>query len=153
MKVKVSQSCPTLSLGFSRQEYWSELPCPPPEDLPNPGIKPGSPELQADSLPSKPTGKPISPSCMLCHSVMSDSLQLHGLQPTRLLCPQDSPGKKTGAGCHALLQRIFPTQGSNLWLLCLLHCRHILYPLSHLKVKVKSLSRVRLFATPWAVTY
>jgi len=37
--------------GFSRQEYWSGLPCPPPDDLPNPGIEPGSPALQADSLP------------------------------------------------------------------------------------------------------
>ena len=40
-----------LSMGFSRQEYWSRLPCPPPGDLPDPGIKPGSPALQADSLP------------------------------------------------------------------------------------------------------
>ena len=40
------------SMGFSRQEYWSGLPCPPPGDLPNPGIKPRSPILQADSLPS-----------------------------------------------------------------------------------------------------
>ena len=39
-----------LSMGFSRQEYWSGLPCPPPGDLPDPGIKPGSPALQADSL-------------------------------------------------------------------------------------------------------
>ena len=38
------------SLGFSRQEYWSGLPCPSPGDLPNPGIEPGSPALQADSL-------------------------------------------------------------------------------------------------------
>ena len=45
--------------GLSRQEYWSGLPCPPPGDLPNPGIKPRSPELQADSLPSDLPGKPI----------------------------------------------------------------------------------------------
>ena len=44
--------------GFSRQEYWSGLPCPPPEDLPHPGIKPASPILQADSLPTEPPGKP-----------------------------------------------------------------------------------------------
>ena len=37
---------------FSRQEYWSGLPCPPPGNLLNPGIEPGSPALQADSLPS-----------------------------------------------------------------------------------------------------
>ena len=43
--------------GFSRQEYWSGLPCPPPEDLPNPGIEPRSPALQADSLLTEPAGK------------------------------------------------------------------------------------------------
>ena len=41
------------SLGFSRQEYWSGLPFPSPEDLPDPGIEPGSPALQVDSLPSE----------------------------------------------------------------------------------------------------
>ena len=46
-----------LSMGFSRQEYWSGLPCPPPGDLPNPGIKPRSPALHSDSLPPKPPGK------------------------------------------------------------------------------------------------
>ena len=40
-----------LSMGFSRQEHWSGLPCPPPVDLPDPGIKPTSLALQADSLP------------------------------------------------------------------------------------------------------
>ena len=39
------------SMGFSRQQYWSGLPCPPPRNLPNPGIKLGSPALQADSFP------------------------------------------------------------------------------------------------------
>ena len=42
-----------LSMGFSRQEYWSELPFPSPEDLPDPGIELGSPALQADSLPTE----------------------------------------------------------------------------------------------------
>jgi hypothetical protein len=42
------------SMGFSRQEYWSGVPFPSPGDLPDPGIKPGSPALQADALPSKP---------------------------------------------------------------------------------------------------
>ena len=45
------------SMGFSRQEYWSGLPFPSPGDLPNPGIKPGSPALQAEALPSEPPGK------------------------------------------------------------------------------------------------
>ena len=46
------------SMGFSRQEYWSELLFPSPAALPDPGIKPGSPALQADTLPSEPPGKP-----------------------------------------------------------------------------------------------
>ena len=45
-----------LSLGFSRQEHWSRLPCPPPGDLPEPGIKPVSPALQVDSLSYGPPG-------------------------------------------------------------------------------------------------
>ena len=45
-------------MEFSRQEYWSGLPCPPPGELPNPGIKPRSPTLQTDFLPSEPPGKP-----------------------------------------------------------------------------------------------
>ena len=64
-KVTVTQSCPTLcnpmdcslpgssSMEFSRQEYWSGWPFPSPGDLPNSGIEPGSPALQADSLPSE----------------------------------------------------------------------------------------------------
>ena len=46
-----------LSMGFSRQECWSGLPFPSPGDLPDPGIEPGSPTLQADALPSEPPGK------------------------------------------------------------------------------------------------
>jgi len=46
-------------MGFSRQEYWSGLPFPSPGDLPNPGIGPRSPALQADSLLSEPPGKPL----------------------------------------------------------------------------------------------
>ena len=44
-------------MGFSRQGYWSGLPFPSPEDLPNPGIEPRYPALQADTLPSEPLGK------------------------------------------------------------------------------------------------
>ena len=47
-----------LSMAFSRQEYWSGLLFPAPEDLPDPGIELGSPILQADSLPSEAPGKP-----------------------------------------------------------------------------------------------
>ena len=48
-----------LSMGFSRQEYWSGLPVPSPGDLPHPGIEPRSPALWADALTSEPPGKPI----------------------------------------------------------------------------------------------
>ena len=54
----VAQQAP-LPMGFSRQEYWNGLPGSPPGDLPNPGMEPGSPALQAESLPSEPPGKPI----------------------------------------------------------------------------------------------
>ena len=54
----VAQQAP-LSMGFSRQEYWSGLPFPSPGDLPNPGIEPRSPTLQADALTSEPPGKPM----------------------------------------------------------------------------------------------
>ena len=58
-------------------------------------------------------------------SVLSDSLRPHGLEPTRLLCPWNFPGKNTGVGCHFLLQGIFPTQGLNPGLL---HCRQTTLP-------------------------
>ena len=66
------------SLGFSRQEHWSGLPFP-------------SPMHESEKWKwSRPA--------------LSDSLRPHGLQPTRLLCPWDFPGKSTGVGCHRLLQ-------------------------------------------------
>ena len=48
-----------LSMEFSRQEYWNGLPFPSPGDLPDPGIKPWSPAVQADALPSEPPGKSL----------------------------------------------------------------------------------------------
>ena len=59
-----------LSMGFSRQEYWSGLPFPSPRDLPDPGIEPRSPALEVDSLPSEPPGKP---SLMLIILVLKSS--------------------------------------------------------------------------------
>ena len=73
-------------------------------------------------------------------------LRPHGLQSTRLLCPWDSPGKNTGVGCHVLLQGIFPTQESNPHLL---HCKQILYPLSHLgsPIYVQNNRNIQEFST------
>ena len=81
-EVKAAQSCLTicdpmdfavtsqvpLSMGFSRQEYWSGLLCPSPEDLPDPGIELGSPALQADSLPTE-----------LCHFIQACFGDIMGL--------------------------------------------------------------------------
>ena len=79
----VAKSCPTLAtpwtvacqvllfMGFPRQEYWSGLPFPSPGTLPNPGIEPGSPALQADSLPTELRGKPhiFAYICFLLNSI------------------------------------------------------------------------------------
>ena len=55
-----------LSMGFSRQEYWSGVPFPSPGYLPNPGIEPRAPALQADALPSEPPGKFLT-----CHKAVA----------------------------------------------------------------------------------
>ena len=62
------------------------------------------------------------------------------MEPARLLCPLDSPGKNTQVGSHSLLQGIFPTQGLNtgLWL-----CRQILYHLSHQESLIKNIDSYR----------
>ena len=70
--------------------------------------------------------------CVCSCSVASNSLQPHGLWPSRLLCPLNLPGNNTGVGCHFLLQGIFLTQGSNLSLFCLLHWQVDSFPLCHL---------------------
>ena len=66
--------------------------------------------------------------CMLSHSVVSDSLQPHGLQPARLLCPCNSPGQNAGVGSCFLLRGIFPINGLN-W--GFRHCRWILFQLNY----------------------
>ena len=90
---KSLQSCPTLcdpidgsppgslSLGFSRREHWSGLPFP-------------SPMRESEKW-------------KWSHSVMSNSSRPRGLQPTRILCPWDFPGKSTGVGCHCLLHWVW----------------------------------------------
>ena len=130
-----------LPMGFSRQEYWSRLPFPPPGDLPNPGIKPGSP---ADAFPLSHRGSPLNGIPVLSHSVVSNSLRPHGLQPARLLCPWDFPGKNIGAGCHFLLQGIFPTQGLNPGLL---HCSYMHLGGFKRKMKAKAVVRTQSFYT------
>ena len=133
----MSRACPTHLLfatpwGFSRQEYWSRLSCHPPGDLSNPATEPrssaggffiiwatreaqeywsGLPIPSPVDLPN-PGVEPGSP------TLQADSLPAE---------PQGKP-KNTGVGCLSLLQWICPTQESNQ---CFLHCRQILYQLSH----------------------
>ena len=69
-----------LSMGFSQQEYWSGLPCLPPGDLPNPGTKPRSPALHADSLSLSHQGSPVelpTPGLTTCRLVLQDRNELY----------------------------------------------------------------------------
>ena len=114
-------------MEFSRQEYWSGLPFPSPGDLPNPGIEPGPPTLQADALSSEPLGMATHYSILARRSPWTEEpgrLQSMGLQRVRLDWVTNTftfislflPGRKKGK-------------------------------------KMKSLSCVQLFATPWTVAY
>ena len=67
------------SMGFSRQEYWSGLPCPPPGELPDPGIEPMSPALQVDSLPLSHQGIILSNTLTWAKFVKRDGFCLHVL--------------------------------------------------------------------------
>ena len=105
-------SLPSSSIhGFSSQEYWSGLPFPSPEELLSPGVQPvslASPALAGGFFITSSTWEaPRKPHCCCCcvASVVSDSVRPHRRQPTRLLCPWDSPGKDTGVGCHSLLRK------------------------------------------------
>ena len=98
---------------------------------------------------ASPVAQMVKKGSVSC-SVVSDSLRPHGLYPTRLLCPWDSPGKNTGASSHSLLQEIFPTQGSNLGLLhwgqtlpppILPQSRRRLYPAAMQEFQVRSLGQ------------
>ena len=90
-----------LSIGFSRQEYWSGVP------LPSPGLCNRWPHFpfsgKKDTVPHL-LGVLPAEKVSVSHSAASNSLGPHGLQPARLLCSCDSPGKNTGMVCHSLLQ-------------------------------------------------
>ena len=116
-------------MEFSRQKYWSGLPFPFPGDLPNPGIEPWPPALQADSLLSEPPGKLISQVlCLVAQSCLTLCDPMDCILPGSSV-HGDSPGKNPGVGCHFLLQGIFLTQG---WNLCFLHGQADSLPLGYL---------------------
>ena len=120
-----------VAINFSRKIFWV---CCALGLVPVWGKKPSHEHCHTENLKKTPVSpeeypcggpsialfsRPLCP--RLCAQSRPDSLQPQGLEPTRLLCLWDSPGKDTGAGCHFLLQEIFPTQGSKLHLLCLLN--------------------------------
>ena len=90
-----------LSMGFSRQEYWSELPCPPPGDLPNPGIEPRSPALQADSLPSEPPGKTKVETYHSCLSKLS-----HWALRNKICCKTEKETQMYGTDFWTLWEKV-----------------------------------------------
>ena len=97
----------SLSMGFSRQEYWSGLPCPPPGDLPNPGIEPRSHSLQADSIQSEPPGKPMN---TRVGSLIPSPGKLHnpGIEPGSSALQMDSLSAELPGKCKCyFLQLLF----------------------------------------------
>ena len=121
-------------MGFSRQEYWSGLPFPSPGDLPNPGIKPRSPSLQADSLLPESPGKPqlslTCPDALFFHAhhqrnCLTDpfncwsTLERHGCtrmlsldsQTSCLQCARVREGLFHTAGCRAALPEVYVPPG------------------------------------------
>ena len=121
---------------ISKQEYWSGLPFPSPEHLPDPGIEPGSPALQADSSPSEPPGKPKkswranqspivddlinyahvmqSPWVRMCY-IASVVRLFATLWTVAHLCPWDSLGKntevKSESASHSVTSDFLQSQG------------------------------------------
>ena len=101
----VTKLCPTLvtpctvacqaplSVGFSRQEYWSGLPFPSPGDLPYPGIEPGSPTVQADALPSEPRPQ--------FNSWVGKIPWRRECLPTPVFLPRESHGQRSLVGYSA----------------------------------------------------
>ena len=119
-----------LFMEFFRQEYWNWLPFPTPEALPNSGIERvclASPILVGRFFTTVPPGKPfrenpLNLSVQFSHSVMSDSLQPHGLQHARLPCPSATPGAYSRSKLMSIELVMTPNH--------LILCRPLLLPLS-----------------------
>ena len=153
MKVLVTQLClillppwtvalqAPLSMESSRHEYQSGLPFPSPGDLPDPGIEPGPPAFQEDALPSEPPGKILPPE--LCYFLPSNNIQFTTTTESFQSCPtlcNPIDGSPSGSPVPGILQartlEWVAISFSSAW-----------------KWKVKSLSCVRLLATPWTAPY
>ena len=127
----IHAACHRHCLFVLPQWLWACYYLPPPTPVSWPGEFHGlySPwgRKESDTTERLSLSPPRAPACRLSRSVVSYSFWLYGLQPARLLCPRDSPGQNTGVGCHALLQGIFPTPGSNSRLSCLVHRQAVLH--------------------------
>ena len=142
-----------VSMEVSRQEYWKRLSFPSPGCLPDPRIEPAAPALVGRFLTNYTTWE-----ALLIIKVKSLSCVWLFVTPWMVayhaLHPWDFPGNSTGVGCHFLLQRIFPTQRSNLGFP---HCRQTLYRLSHQgrvwwvigEVQIKTIMRYYCTSTRW----
>ena len=116
-----------LPMGFSRQEYWSGLPCPLLGDLLNPGIEPRPSTCRQILYHLSHQGSPNYALLSWKPGLILLWLLLISIQTHRLLSLWDFPGKNTGVGCHALFQGIFLTQGLNLHLYVSSIGRWVLY--------------------------
>ena len=102
-----------LSMGFSRQECWGGLPCPPPGHLPDPGVKPASlmsPALAGGFFTASATWEAHILVLCLVTQLCPTPCDSMDFSPPSFSVHEDSPGKNTGVGCHTLLQGIFPTR-------------------------------------------
>ena len=102
-----------LSMEFSRQEYWIGLPFPSPRYLPDPGIKPGSPALQADSLPSELQGIPWYMNCTSIQPLLKETNCTHVCVHTHTLIPSEVFRLKNQS--YARLHLFFEDQHLVLW--------------------------------------
>ena len=132
----------TVVHGDSPGKYWSRLPCPPPVDLLNPGVEPRSPTWQADSLPSDYRGSPRQHLTYLYfHGFHTAAAAAKSLQSCPTLCDPiegSPPGSPVPGILQARTLEWVAISFSNAW---------------KWKVKVKSLSRVRPYATPWTAAH
>ena len=97
-------------MGFSRPEYWSGLPFRPPEDLPDSGIKPRPPTLQADSLPSEPPGKPG-----VSFSVLTEDKCPVKVDSSAIVDPFDSNRFMLYPWAASVFQGLSPPVSGTLW--------------------------------------
>ena len=140
-------------MGFSRQEYWSVLSCPPPGDLPDPGTKPRSSTLQANSLPYESPGKPLAMKAVAMTAPPSWPNHL-----AKVPSPKIDP---LGLGFNIWICRRHNSQSIALSDQTFIHhIIHVIHNSREAENKVEnfmccawSLSRVWLFATPWIIAH